>query len=307
MREKLTSLIVVTGVLLSVPLAVVAFGSDRHADRPKKQRALTSEVEPDISAYSGLGTWVDMFNRRPWSNPEGAVSKMVSKGVRTIYVETSNYSQPFSIFKPEEMGRLIEAAHASGMKVVAWYLPSFKNLSQDLERSTAAIEFTTPLGERFDSFALDIESTQVDNITTRNRRVVRLTKRIRTFTGPEYPLSAIIPDPAGQLYWRYFPYETLNEYYDVFLPMGYYTYRTNGYDGVLEYTKRNIQIIREETGDPTVPVHAIGGIAGRATRREVTAFVRGTVEEGAMGGSLYDYPIMESWEWIKLQPLQELQ
>ena len=306
MREKLTSLIVATSVLLSIPLAVAAFGSDRPEVRPQKQRALASEVEPDISAYAGLGTWVDMFNRRPWNDPEGAVAKMASKGVRTIYVETSNYSQTFDIFKPEEMGRLIEAAHASGMKVVAWYLPSFKNLSRDLERSIAAIEFTTPLGERFDSFALDIESTQVDDITIRNRRVIRLTKRIRTFTGPEYPLSAIIPDPAGQLYWRYFPYETLNEYYDVFLPMGYYTYRTNGYEGVLEYTKRNIQIIREETGDPAVPIHAIGGIAGRATRREVAAFVQGTVQEGAMGGSLYDYPIMESWEWDKLQPLQEL-
>lgn len=309
MRDrKLTSLFVATGLLLSLPLAVGALGSSKLGDRPGQHRERASGAGPaDISAYERLGTWLDMFNARPWRSPENAVKKMAQHGTRTIYVETSNFSQRFSIFKPEKMGRLIEAAHARDMNVVAWYLPSFKNIHKDLKRSKAAIEFESPSGERFDSFALDIESTGVADITTRNRRAISLSKRIRRFTGDDYPLGAIIPDPAGQLYWPFFPYASLYEYYDVFLPMGYYTYRTSGYEGVFDYTKRNIQIIRDVLGDETVPVHVIGGLAGSASRAEVKAFVKATVKKKAMGGSLYDYPIMKEWEWTKLQPLRQLE
>lgn len=309
MRDrKLTSLLVATGLLLSLPLAVGAFGSSKLGDRPGKHRERTSGAGPaDIAAYEGLGTWLDMFNARPWRSPEAAVEEMWEHGTRTIYVETSNFSQRFTIFKPEEMGRLIEAAHARDMNVVAWYLPSFKNIHKDLKRSEAAIEFESPSGERFDSFALDIESTGVADITTRNERAISLSKRIRRFTGDDYPLGAIIPDPAGQLYWPFFPYASLYEYYDVFLPMGYYTYRTNGYEGVLRYTKRNIQIIRDVLDDETVPIHVIGGLAGSATKAEVRAFVAAAVKKKAMGGSLYDYPIMKEWEWTKLQPLRGLE
>lgn len=309
MRDrKLTSLFVATGLLLSLPLAVGALGSSKPGDRPGNHRERTSGAGPaDISAYEGLGTWLDMFNARPWRSPEAAVEEMREHGTRTIYVETSNFSQRFTIFKPEEMGRLIEAAHARDMNVVAWYLPSFKNIRKDLRRSKAAIEFESPSGEGFDSFALDIESTGVDDIATRNGRTISLSEKLRRFTGAGYPLGAIIPDPAGQLYWPFFPYVSLNEYFDVFLPMGYYTYRTGGYEGVLRYTKRNVQIIRDETGDDTVPVHVIGGLAGSATKAEVKAFVAAAVEKKVMGGSLYDYPIMKGWEWTKLQPLRELE
>lgn len=197
MRDrKLASLFVATGLLLSLPLAVGAFGSSKLGDRAGKHRERTSGAGPaDIAAYEGLGTWLDMFNARPWRSPEAAVEEMWEHGTRTIYVETSNFSQRFTIFKPEEMGRLIEAAHARDMDVVAWYLPSFKNIRKDLKRSEAAIEFESPSGERFDSFALDIESTEVDDIATRNRRAISLSKKIRSFVGDDYPLGAIIPDP----------------------------------------------------------------------------------------------------------------
>ncbi|MEO8322581.1 MAG: hypothetical protein ABI571_00395, partial [Actinomycetota bacterium] len=85
--RKLTSLLVATGVLLSLPLAVGAFGSSRHAAHPVKQRERGSGAEADISAYRGLGTWLDMFNGRPWRYPETAVGRMAENGARTIYVE----------------------------------------------------------------------------------------------------------------------------------------------------------------------------------------------------------------------------
>ncbi len=313
---KKTALVAATAMLLAFPM-MGALGlsgtskgkkAQRHEDRRNEDRGERSgkSGSPDLSPYEGLGAWIDMFNGRPWRYPNGTISEMASHGVSTLYLQTSNYSQRFSIYEPDATSQLIEAAHAHDMKVVAWYVPAFKNIYKDMKRIKAAIRFETASGQRFDSFALDIEATRVSNIVKRNVKTIELSERIRDFAGEGYSLGAIIPDPAGQRYWPFFPYAALDESFDVFMPMGYYTYRTSGYKGVFTYTKRNIQIIREAIGDPDVLVHPIGGIAGRAPKNEVKAYVNSSIVYGAIGGSLYDYPIMKRWEWKKLQPLKKL-
>ena len=63
----------------------------------------------------------------------------------------------------------------------------------------------------------------------RSVRLLGLSSALRKAVGPDYPLGAIIPSPRGmQLrpdYWPRFPYEGLARTYDVFMPMGYFTYR----------------------------------------------------------------------------------
>jgi hypothetical protein len=115
----------------------------------------------DLSAYMGLGTWVDLYDGRVLANPEAEVAKMAKRGVGTLFFETSNYGSRQDIVRPARVARFVEAAHANGMQIVAWYLPSFTSLVRDKRRSLAAIDFTTPGGEQFDSFALDIESSLV--------------------------------------------------------------------------------------------------------------------------------------------------
>jgi len=118
---------------------------------------------------------------------------MAPKGVRTLYLETGNYRQKTDLVRPAALARFIDAAHAAGIRVVAWYLPSFASPARDLRRSLAAIRFRTAAGGRFDSFALDIEASVVTPASVRNTRLLRLSAQIRAAVGPRYSLGAIIP------------------------------------------------------------------------------------------------------------------
>ena len=265
-----------------------------------------------VMAYRGLGSWVDIYEYGAWAHPEEVVRSMKAHGVRTAYIETSNYSRPRAILYREGIRRFIEAAHAVGMRVVAWYLPGFRNPRMDLRRSMAAIRYRTPSGERFDSFALDIEAPVVPP-ELRTRRLLRLSRQIRRRAGGSYPLGAIIPSPRGMQrnpdYWPGFPYRGLADIYDVFVPMTYFSWRTQGSRGAHDYTSRNIRIIREETGQGSVPIHVIGGLGSGTSGPETRAFVHAIREHGILGASMYNYSETGTRHWRHLRrvPVNKVQ
>jgi len=263
----------------------------------------------DLSAYMGLGTWVDLYDHQVLAKPEAEVAKMAKRGVATLYLETSNYQMRQDIVNPVRVARFVESAHANGMQIVAWYLPSFRDLALDKRRSLAAMNFTTPGGEQFDSFALDIESSLVKPATTRSARLVTLSRRLRA-AQPDLPLGAIVPAPRGMQrlpwYWPGFPFVQLAQTYDVFLPMGYFTYRTKlpSYTGV--YTQLNITLLRSWTGNPALPVHPIGGIADAASASQVRAFARAARDGNSLGASMYDYATTTPVQWRELKAANAL-
>jgi hypothetical protein len=256
---------------------------------------------PSLDAYRGLGTWVDIYDKDQYYDPATAVAQMASHGVRTLYLETANYHSKKDIVFPIEVDRFIDAAHANGMRVVAWYLPSFNNPQRDLRRSLAAIRRTTSTGGHFDSFGLDIESEAVSDVSLRTQRLLQLSSEIRTAVGPSYPLSAIIPSPKNMQarpdFWPGFPYRQLTRFYDVFQPMSYYTFRVSNAAGAYAYIAGNIDMVRAGTGDPTIPIHVIGGIADSSTAAEDRAVVRAARERGILGASLYDFATSTSEDW----------
>jgi hypothetical protein len=269
-------------------LAAIAFGP-----APPSAAAL-----PTLDAYRGLGTWVSIYSRSTLADPIGAAAAMKAHGVRTLYLETSNWRQHVDIVRPRTMGALIEAAHAAGIKVVAWYLPSYKPVRTDLRRSLTAIGFTTPADQRFDGFALDIESTEVGSIPLRNRLQGQLARALRRGVGPDYPLGAIVPE-AGALFWPGFPYGQTAHYFDVFLPMVYFTFRVHGASAVRAYVQRNIAAIRQATRQRE-PIHPIGGVADKASTAEVAAFVGAARGAGTTGASLYDFAGTSMPAWAQL-------
>jgi hypothetical protein len=267
----------------------------------------TASAAAPTDAYQGPGTWIDIFDASVLADPYGTVGELALNGVRTIYVETANYTNPRygSITYPIGVAALLDAAHASGLKVVAWYLPGFLNSRRDLRRSLDAIRFTTLAGNRFDSFALDIEANRVRRVSTRNKRAVKLSRKIRATTGAGYPLAAIVPDQRStssslRSLWPRFPYRRLRPIYDVFLPMSYSSSRGKGAAFVYTYTRANVEYLRAATHDPLLPVHVIGGIANRLGSSEDTAVVQAARDEGALGASFYDLRSSSSGEWQAL-------
>jgi len=261
-------------------------------------------VPRDVSSYQGLGAWVDVWDGTVWARPEAAVGRMRDLGVTTLYLETSNYSQRVPLVRPAALARFVDAAHANGLRVVAWYLPSFENLAVDLRRSLAAVRFRTPSGESFDSFALDIEASVVKPATRRTKRLLVLAARLRAAVGSRYSLGAIIPSPRGMdlrpAYWPGFPYAELARRFDVFLPMGYFTYRYKSAEAARAYTEANVALIRERAGDEGIAVHPVGGLAAKATVAQVRAFATAAAAQGALGASLYDYASTRADEWRAL-------
>jgi hypothetical protein len=272
--------------------------------------AQAATASPGTSLFESLGSWVDIYEHWSFADPERAVARMAHQGVRTLYLQTSNFSREVAIKWPGREAQFIRAAHARGMKIVAWYLPGFLRPSRDFHRVMRAIRFTTGDGQRFDGFALDIESPAVHRAAIRTRRLVALSDRIRAAVGPDYPLGAIIPTPLGMkqnpTYWPGFPYRRLQTRYQAFLPMTYFTWRVSGARGAHRYTTGCIDIIRRETGDPAVPIHVIGGISDESTTAEARGFVRAVRERHVIGASYYAFHGTTNALWDVLRGVESL-
>src|SRR5438093_8128958 len=108
---------------------------------------------------------------------------MAAHGVRVLYLESSRHNDPHDIAYPQALGAALDIAKGLGMRVVAWYPPDFSNVSYDLRRSLAAIQFRSPEGNRFDAFGADIEFSAVKNPDERNRRVAIYSRDLRRIAG----------------------------------------------------------------------------------------------------------------------------
>ena len=260
-----------------------------------------------LGAYSGLGAWIDIYDGDLMKTPDRTAAALKARGVNTIYLETGNSSAKDAFVRPGAAASLIQSAHRRRMKVVAWYLPTLVDQGKDQRRALGAIRFRTPLGQSFDGFALDIESSAVHTVSTRNARLLAVSAYLRRWAPSGAKLGAIIPAPRGMqlspTYWPNFPYVRLASIYDVFAPMGYYTNRVSGERDAYLYTWMNARIIWHETGDPTIPVHMIGGGAAATTRAEVHGFVQAVRDLGLRGGSLYDAATTRDFAWRELAVL----
>lgn len=263
--------------------------------------------EPGPGAYTGLGTWIDVFEVDAWANPEATVAAMAERNIETIYLQSSNYSRQGGIEFPEETARFLDAAHERGIHVVAWYLPGLEDVQADLDASLEAIEFTSDAGEGFDSFALDIESLEVKDPVERTEALLRLSRQLRDEVGEDYPLGAITPNPmrlANEAsYWPAFPYAELSRLNDVLLPMNYFgaVSEAANKSGAFGYSMDGTRLIRKGADRPGVPIHQIGGLAEDITAPELQGFLKAVERGDAIGYSLYNWTTTGDADWIELE------
>jgi hypothetical protein len=234
---------------------------------------------------------------------------MAAHGIRTVYLQTSNYNRNQLFVHREGVEAILDSAQREGLEVVAWYLPGFADVPTDLHRTMRTIRKRTRAGNAFDSFALDIESPEVRRPSVRTRRLLRLSEAIRRQAGPEYPLGAIVASPdrlerTDPYFWPGFPWRRLAGLYDVMLPMTYYTYRVAGPQDAAWYTAQNVQIIRRKTAGMNVPIHVVGGISFDATRPETQGFVRTVQNKHVIGASYYTFPGITPDQWKALRALR---
>jgi hypothetical protein len=100
--------------------------------------------------------------------------------------------------------------------------------------------------------------------------------------------------------WGNFPYSMLPKYYDVLVPMGYYTFNGRGAKSAFADATQNLRILRSQPGCSAMPIQLIGGIAEDSSTGQVQAFAQAAREGGCLGASLYGWAGTRPAAWKAL-------
>jgi hypothetical protein len=278
---------------------------------------LTPPPSRDLTAYKGLGTWVDAYDFSPEYQMQGAspavtvdsIDDMAAEGVRTLYLQAAkdDARSPGELVNPELLGPMLLRAHARGVRVVAWYLPKFYDVDSDLRRLVAMRDFRAD-GHGFDGIGVDIEwRADVPDVPTRNARLIELSRRTRAAMGnaalSAIPLPPVVMEVINPKYWPDFPWREIAPFYDVWLPQCYWTFRnkSSGYRDGYRYTEENIRRMRNNLGLADAPVHALGGTDNRSTDTDYRGFVRAAHDTRSLGASIYDWRTTPGTAWAVLR------
>lgn len=284
------------------------------------EMVVPARAERSVDSYRGYGTWVDVFDfSPPYAGATPSLSSadlqaMADAGVRTVYLQAARLDDrsPSGLEDPWLLADWLLTAHDLGIDVVAWYLPRFGEGTADLDRVQAMADFEV-LGHRFDGVGIDIEWTGdgVDD-DTRSARLIELGREVAA-ANPDLPLGAIVLPPVlievvNDAFWPGFPWAEIAPDYDVWLPMAYWSFRSesSGYGDGYAYVEESVRRLRDNIGDPDALVHPIGGIGGidgiddpddpaepLATLAELDNFAIAVAETAGIGASVYDWNTLD--------------
>ena len=270
----------------------------------------------DVDPYRGLGAWVDSFDYAPRLQSNGnpppvtaaSADDMARLGVRTLYLQVANPdgASPDQLTDEAQLREILTGARAAGLKVVAWYLPGLADVALDTRMIKTIVGFRSGTA-RFDTVALDLEYTQGESdVSVRNDNTVEVTRNTRKLLGTKRALGAIVY-PAVQtevlnpVLWPNFPYKRLAESVDVWMPMTYFTFRSDPYRDAFRYTDESVARLRKRLGNDNALVHPIGGIADQTSPEDYLAFLRAVKNTKAIGYSVYDFNTTSSSAWTFLR------
>jgi hypothetical protein len=313
------AVVAVVGLCIAalLPLGIVALVEGPEAATPTTVAAAPPHVEPKpelsaaglngggvvspggLDAYRGMGAWIDLYDYviRTQIDAAATAADLKRRGVRTLYLQTGRWNIPVDIANASAASALIEAAHAQGISVVGWYLPGFADLERDVRASLAVLNFRTPAGQGFDGFAADIEDNRAvgGRLAAFNAGVAAYSAKLRREAPPGAVLGAIVPDAKNNLrapgLWAGFPWPDIAREYDVVMPMAYWSVVKRGCTAATSnaeaYMREVMSLTQGQMGTPK-PLHPIGGIADCTTAREIEEYVNVGLEQGWIGGSIYD-------------------
>ena len=257
--------------------------------------------------FQGLGAWWD---ERDWS-PTAAgrdvrfgladVDRLAMIGVQTLYVETATWDDPADLLDEALLRQILDRAHSFGIRLVGWYEPDLVDEALDLRRMNIAIDFG------FDGFVVDIGSLANRDVDARNAALRREMEALRT-AHPNAPIAAEIPSPlAIERYapdnWPRFPFLALAPYFDAWMPRNNWTRHREDFDAYA-YNVENINMLRNRTGVPWLPVHPIGGWSSEVNNDDMAHMFRAIHDTFSIGGSLDDDYQTSPELWARLRWLR---
>ena len=268
---------------------------------PPKPKVPTSKLpapvalvahHPSLRAVSGKGMWLTT-----WPDTKLDVAAVIARsraaGLRQLWVRTGGTPQGF--YGHSALDRLLPAAHAAGMSVIAWDFPMLSDPVRDARRAVTTVTSTYG-GQRIDGFSPDIETINEGTFNASVRVRVYLS-RVRA-AAPNLPLIATVMRPTPYQLATY-PYRAEAPYIDVFAPMVYWSCLEPG--ALAAQSLKPLVKLR--------PVHLIGqsydmgpegGRQGLPSGREIWRFLDVAKRSGAVGASLYLYTETRRAQWTAL-------
>lgn len=266
----------------------------------------TTTAPAGNAAYAGLGAWIDLYHYGTAADdaPATVVASIAAHGARTLYIETARWNSTAPLDHPAALGGFLDAAHASGLRVVGWYMPGFADTARDVARSVAVMDFSSPGGQHFDGFAADIEDRSATRTQDQfNAGIAAYAQAVRSAVPAGTTLGAIVPDARNNqrapAHWAGFPWSAIGDNFDVVLPMAYWSVTKSTRTclstqmDVTAYINQVIDLTDALMGRSR-PIAPMGGIASCDTSQEVAQYVATLAARGAVGGGLYDFYATEA-------------
>jgi peptidoglycan hydrolase-like protein with peptidoglycan-binding domain len=249
---------------------------------------------------TGKGMWIWMANRAEGGNAAAIVGKARSAGLTHLYVRTGSSHDGF--YAQDFLNSLLPKAHAAGLRVYGWDFPELDDVSYDVGRAMAAVNYVTPSGDGIDGFVADIE-TKSEGTNLSSDHVLWYGGELRQKVGNDYPLIAAVPRPSSALR-AFYPYDSVARYFSAWAPMVYWLNRQPDSDvaGTMEFLARY--------GKPIIPVGQAydggpeGGRPGVPPPAELQRFMAAADATGAAGVSFWSWQHANAaaWETVKDAP-----
>jgi hypothetical protein len=245
---------------------------------------------------AGRGMWLTFPDWRA-SSDAAILAAARAAGVTHIYLEVATSSDGF--YGARALDDLLWQAHDAGIALIAWVYPALWQPAQDVAVAQAVAGYVTPLGERADGLAADVEENMDPATVAAYAAAARAALTQGPLVGVTYPPQQM-PD---------YPFAALAPYVDAWAPMDYWhqTERDYTYHEVYTWVAASLAGIEADAGRADIPFDVIvqtfdafadsgRGIFSPAPA-EVAAAVAAAAAGGAEGVSFYRWSTATPEEW----------
>jgi hypothetical protein len=266
--------------------------------------------KPIWSPVAGKGMW--FVNYLPHHSDVVAMMRAAKvAGMTHVYAEVA-ISQ-FGFYANNTLDRLLPAAHAAGIKVIAWVYPDLKNVSDDIRLSQIVATYKAPSGDRPDGLAADIEGVNADGLIP-GGSAYAYGQVLRGLLGPDLLMVAAVFHPSAR---PSYPYAEIAASFNVLAPMNYWHSRSGkaySADDVRRFDITSITTIRAAmalSGAAELPIEELGqtydmysddgtGGSDAPTTDEVTADMTTARDLGCIGVSFYEWHTATQAQWAAI-------
>ncbi|MBV8365685.1 MAG: hypothetical protein JO194_04215 [Candidatus Eremiobacteraeota bacterium] len=280
-------------------------------------------ADTDIGAIAGKGMFLffspDTSDRNSYAqfDPDEVVAQAVKAGVSDIELRVSRgtFAEAANPEVRAWLDRLIDAASAAGIKLIAWSVPR-RNTADDVAESIEMAQYRTAAGNGFAGLALDLEpgDEYMGHGAVARERIADYMEMARQAVGPDYLLIATVISPRMTHFTNDdYPYSRIARYASVMQPMEYWHHfrASHAYaqTDVADNCSQAVALTRTLAGR-NVPVNVAGqsadlGRTGAPSPAELGWCLGAAQAAGAIGEMFFDYQgttpqgwsAIESYRW----------